>query len=198
MTWVAVKIMFMGNWPCPNWVVPYRLWRFWTSWVFTIWNDQGFRGCSIVVECWSLVNPGLLAGRVFSLACPGFALRANFFNSGPCVGVSSRFWHSLRMPASSSFVLLLYLNLFANAWKHHTDCNHEICWSLCTKRHKVSHFSVCLFKVHLRSLSMEAFIPARFPVRTTAPGKFKHSSRSLKHRSCWTLEQFCLNAIKVK
>ena len=101
--------MFMGNWPCPNWVVPYRLWRFWTSWVFTIWNDQGFRGCSIVVERWSLVNPGLLAGCVFSLACPGFALRANSFNSGPCMGVSSRCWHSLGMPACSSFVLLLYL-----------------------------------------------------------------------------------------
>ena len=116
--------MFMGNWPCPNWVVPYRLWRFWTSWVFTVWNDQGFRGCSIVVECWSLVNPGLLAGRVFSLACPGFALRANSFNSGPCVGVSSRCWHSLRMPACSSFVLLLYLPIqkcetgetFNNSW----------------------------------------------------------------------------------
>ena len=116
--------MFMGNWPCPNWVVPYRLWRFWTSWVFTIWNDQGFRGCSIVVECWSLVNPGLLAGRVFSLACPGFALRANAFNSGLCVGVPSRCWHSLRMPACSSFVLLLYLPIqkcetgetFNNSW----------------------------------------------------------------------------------
>ena len=97
--WVAVEIMFMGNWPCPNWVVPYRLWRFWISWVFTIWSDQGFRGCSIVMGCWSLVSPGLLADCVFSLACPGFALRAssfNAFNSGPCVGVSSRCWHSLR------------------------------------------------------------------------------------------------------
>ena len=94
--WVAVEIMFMANWPCPNWVVPYRLWRFWISWVFTIWSDQGFRGCSIVMGCWSLVSPGLLADRVFSLACPGFALRASSFNSGPCVGVSSRCWHSLR------------------------------------------------------------------------------------------------------
>ena len=107
--WVAVEIMFMGNWPCPNWVVPYRLWRFWISWVFTIWNDQGFRSRSIVMECWSLINPGLLADRVFSLACPGFALRATSFNSGPCVDVSSRCWHSWRMPACSSFVLLLYL-----------------------------------------------------------------------------------------
>ena len=72
-------------------------------------NDQGFRGCSIVMECWSLINPGLLADRVFFLACPGFALRATSFNSGPCAGVSSRCWHSLRMPACSSFVLLLYL-----------------------------------------------------------------------------------------
>ena len=108
-TWVAVEIMFMGNWPCPNWVVPYRLWRFWISWVLTIWNDQGFRSRSIVMECWSLINPGLLADRVFSLACPGFALRATSFNSGPCVDVSSRCWHSWRMPACSSFVLLLYL-----------------------------------------------------------------------------------------
>ena len=107
--WVAVEIMFMGNWPCPNWVVPYRLWRFWISWVFTIWNDQGFRSRSIVMECWSLINPGLLADRVFSLACPGVALRAASFNSGPCVDVSSRCWHSWRMPACSSFVLLLYL-----------------------------------------------------------------------------------------
>ena len=74
--------MFMGNWPCPNWVVPYRLWRFWIPWVFTIWSDQGFRGCSIVMGCWSLASPGLLADRVFSLACPGFALRASSFNSG--------------------------------------------------------------------------------------------------------------------
>ena len=74
--------MFMGNWPCPNWVVPYRLWRFWIPWVFTIWSDQGFRGCSIVMGCWSLVSPGLLADRVFSLACPGVALRASSFNSG--------------------------------------------------------------------------------------------------------------------
>ena len=44
----------------------------------------------------SIVSPGLLADRVFSLACPGFALRASSFNSGPCVGVSSRCLHSLR------------------------------------------------------------------------------------------------------
>lgn len=45
--------------------------------------------------------------RVLSLACPGFALRARSFNLGPCIiGVSSRCWHSLRMPACSSFVLL--------------------------------------------------------------------------------------------
>ena len=42
-------------------------------------NDQGFRGCSIVMECWSLINPGLLGDRVFFLACPGFALRATSF-----------------------------------------------------------------------------------------------------------------------
>ena len=28
ITWVAVEIVVMGNWPCPNWVVPNRLWRF--------------------------------------------------------------------------------------------------------------------------------------------------------------------------
>ena len=71
-----------------------------------------------------LVNPGLLADRVFSLACPGFALRASSFNSRPCVGVSSRCWHSLRMRACSSFMLLLYLPIqkcetgetFNNSW----------------------------------------------------------------------------------
>ena len=42
----------------------------WIPWVFTIWNDQGFKCCSIVMECWSLVKPGLLADRVLSLACP--------------------------------------------------------------------------------------------------------------------------------
>ena len=35
------------------------------------------------MERWSLVNPGLLADRAFSLPCPGFALRVGSFNSGP-------------------------------------------------------------------------------------------------------------------
>ena len=86
--WVAVEIMFMGNWPCPNWVVPYRLWRFWISWVFMSFHylkwsrfqrlfhcDGVLISCEPWVACWPCVFSSL----------SWFCLRASSFNSGPCM-----------------------------------------------------------------------------------------------------------------
>lgn len=63
--WVAVETMFMENWPCSNWVVPYQLWTFWTAWVFAIWNDQGFRGCGC-----SIVNGALTSCQAWAACWP--------------------------------------------------------------------------------------------------------------------------------
>ena len=93
--------MFMGSWPCPNWVVPYPLWRIFLSFHDLKWSrfqtlfhcDGALVSCQPWVACWPCV---------FS-ALSWFCFAGWFFQLRP--GVPSTCWQSERTPACSSFAL---------------------------------------------------------------------------------------------